>query len=108
VLDAKRDLRSVGDEMIIDLLRVVACPRHMATGGEPRPIAQRGTGIVRWTRNLNLGVTHHSSCRVPIAPANRPEGGQSAEDEPQQAAYPSVAAGCDNVRRFKGVRGSAA
>ena len=26
MLDAKRDLRSVGDEMVIDLLRVVARP----------------------------------------------------------------------------------
>jgi hypothetical protein len=37
----------------------------------------------------------------PIARANWPDGEQSAEDEPQHAAYPSVAAGWDNVRRFK-------
>ena len=37
MLDAKRDL-SVGDEMIIDLLRVVARPWHMATGEEPRQL----------------------------------------------------------------------
>jgi len=31
-------LRSVGDEMVVDVLRVVACPWHMAIAGEPRQL----------------------------------------------------------------------
>ena len=64
MLDAKRDLRSVGDEMVIDLL----CRRlSMAHGhwGRAAPIAAGGTGIVRWKRNLNLSVTHTTALPSP-------------------------------------------
>ena len=57
---------------------------------EAAPIAQGGAAIVRWKRNLNLGVNHCGFCRVPIARANWPEGEQSAEGEPQQAPLSQV------------------
>jgi hypothetical protein len=37
-LDAKRDLRTVGGVMVIDLLRVVACSWQMTTRAEPRQL----------------------------------------------------------------------
>jgi hypothetical protein len=43
-LDAKRDLRPVGDVMVIDLLRVVACSWHMTTRGEPRQLPRGVVG----------------------------------------------------------------
>ena len=43
-LDVKRDLRPVGDVMVIDLLRVVACSWHMTTRGEPRQLPRRVVG----------------------------------------------------------------
>ena len=47
--------------MIVDGLRVVACPVAHGHWGRAAPIARGGTGLVGWKRNLNLGVTHHSS-----------------------------------------------
>ena len=96
VLDAKRDVRSVGDEMIIDF-RVSSPVRDTWPLGESRANcpggyrdSQMGEKSKPWRNSPQLLLS--PDCGGKLARRRA-----SAEDEPQQAAYPPVAAGCDNV-----------